>query len=72
MMTPTEKLSSIRIKLNQVESEIKFLEEYLVSTAGPAEATIAELNMLKEVLVFYRTQYNNTMKEMKDDSTRSK
>jgi hypothetical protein len=72
MMTPTEKLSSIRIKLNHVESEIKFLEEYLVSTAGPAESTIAELNMLKEVLVFYRTQYNNAMKEMKDDSTRNK
>jgi hypothetical protein len=66
MINPIDKLSSIRIKLNHVEREIEFLEAYLVSTTGPAEATVAELKMLKEVLVFYRTQYNNAMKEHKE------
>ena len=68
-MTPTEKLSAIRSKLNHVEREIEFLEAYLISTTGPAEATVAELNMLKEVQSFYRTQYNNAYKEIKDDAT---
>jgi hypothetical protein len=73
MMNHTEKLSSIRIKLNQVENEIKFLEEYLLTTSGPAESTIAELNMLREVQSFYITQYGNVMKEkMKDEAARSK
>ena len=69
MMTPTEKLSAIRSKLDHVEREIEFIEAYLTSTAGPAEETIAELNMLKEVQSFYRTQYNNAYKEIKDDAT---
>ena len=68
MMNNTEKLSTIRIKLDHVEREIEFVEEYLTSTAAPAEETIAELKMLKEVQSFYRTQYNNAYKESKDDT----
>ena len=73
MINHTEKLSLIRIKLDQVEDEIRFLEDYLMTTSGPAEETIAELNMLREVQNFYVTQYSNVMKEMlKDAATRSK
>jgi len=63
MINLTEKLSSIRTKLDHVEREIEFLEAYLTSTSGPAEQTIAELNMLKDVQNFYRIQYNNVYKE---------
>ena len=63
MISPTESLSSIRTKLNNVENEIKFLEELLIATSGPAKDTIAELNMLKDVQSFYRNQYHNVMKE---------
>ena len=63
MMNNTEKLSSIRIKLDHVEREIKFLEEFLSGTSSPAEQSIAELKMLKEVQSFYRTQYNNALKD---------
>ena len=62
-MNNTEKLSSIRIKLDHVEREIKFLEEFLSGTSVPAEQSIAELKMLKEVQSFYRTQYNNALKD---------
>ena len=73
MISPTEKLSLIRTKLNKVEEEINFLESYLTSTSGPAEDSIAELKMLKEVESFYRVQYNNTYQELKeDDASRNK
>lgn len=71
MTNNTEKLSSIRIKLDHVEREIKFLEEFLSGTSGPAEQSIAELKMLKEVQSFYRTQYNNALKEERDDASQS-
>jgi spore coat polysaccharide biosynthesis protein SpsF (cytidylyltransferase family) len=66
MTSPTESLSSIRTKLNNVENEIKFLEELLIATSGPAKDTIAELNMLKDVQSFYRNQYHNVMKEYEE------
>jgi len=66
MINLTEKLSSIRTKLDHVEREIEFLEAYLTSTSGPAEQTIAELNMLKDVQNFYRIQYNNAYKEYEE------
>jgi hypothetical protein len=66
MINPTEKLSSIRTKLDLVEREIEFLEAYLTSTSGPAKDTIAELNMLKDVQNFYRIQYNNAYKEYEE------
>ena len=66
MINLTEKLSSIRTKLDHVEREIEFLEAYLTSTSGPAEQTIAELNMLKDVQNFYRIQYNNAHKEYEE------
>jgi spore coat polysaccharide biosynthesis protein SpsF (cytidylyltransferase family) len=66
MISPTESLSSIRTKLNNVENEIKFLEELLIATSGPAKDTIAELNMLKDVQSFYRNQYHNVMKEYEE------
>lgn len=66
MISPTESLSSIRTKLNSVENEIKFLEELLIATSGPAKDTIAELNMLKDVQSFYRNQYHNVMKEYEE------
>ena len=69
MIAPTEKLSTIRIKLDHVEREIEYVEAYLTSTTGPVEETIAELKMLKEVQSFYRNQYNNAYKEMNDDAT---
>jgi hypothetical protein len=72
MMNNTEKLSSIRIKLDHVEREIKLLEDLLIETSGPAEQSIAELKMLKEVQSFYRTQYNNALKEHKDDTSRGR
>ena len=68
MMNNTEKLSSIAIKVEQVQHNIAELEEFLTSTTSPAEETIAELNMLKDVRSFYLTQYSNAMEE-KDDSS---
>ena len=68
-MTPTEKLSLIRTKLDTVENEIKYLEDLLTVTSGPQQETIAELKMLKEVESFYRKQYSNAFKEEQDDTT---
>lgn len=69
MMTPTEKLSLIRMKLDAVEREIEYLEEYLMTTSGPQMEAVAELNMLKEVEAFYRKQFSNAFKEEQDDTT---
>ena len=68
-MTPTEKLSLIRTKLDTVEYEIKYLEDLLTVTSGPQHETIAELNMLKEVEAFYRKQFSDAFKEQQDDAT---
>lgn len=66
MMTNTEKLSSIAIKLEQVERSLKDIEDLLTTTTSPAEETIAEYNMLKDVQSFYTTQYENAMKEFRN------
>lgn len=65
MTTNTEKLSLIAIKIEQVERSLKDIEDLLTTTTSPAEETIAEYNMLKEVQSFYTTQYENTMKEFR-------
>jgi len=67
MMNNTEKLSSIAIKVDQVQRNIAELEQILTSTTSPADSTIAELKMLKDVRSFYLTQYSNAMEE--DDDT---
>ena len=59
-------LSSIQEKLIKISAEIKGCQDYLESTSGPAEATIAELNLLKQVQAFYRKQYKEALKN--DDS----
>jgi hypothetical protein len=64
-MTNTEKLSSIAIKIEQVERSLKEIEDILTTTTSPAEETIAEYNMLKDVQSFYNTQYENAMKEFR-------
>lgn len=61
MMTNTEKLSSIAIKIEQVERSLKDIEDLLTSTTSPAEETIAEYNMLKDVQSFYITQYEKEL-----------
>ena len=68
MMNNTEKLSSIAIKVDQVQRNIAELEQILTSTTSPADSTIAELKMLKDVRSFYLTQYSNAM-EKDDDSS---
>lgn len=60
-MTNTEKLSSIAIKIEQVERSLKDIEDLLTSTTSPAEETIAEYNMLKDVQSFYITQYEKEL-----------
>ena len=57
MTNNTEKLSSIAIKLEQVERSLRDIEDLLTTTTSPAEETIAEYNMLKDVQSFYMTQY---------------
>lgn len=69
MMNNTDKLSSIAIKVDQVQRNIAELEQILTSTTSPADSTIAELKMLKDVRSFYLTQYSNAMEE-DDDSSR--
>jgi hypothetical protein len=66
MMNNTEKLSSIAIKLEQVERSLKDIEDLLKSTTSPAEETISEYNMLKDVQSFYTKQYENAMKEFRN------
>ncbi len=68
-MNNTDKLSSIAIKVDQVQRNIAELEQILTSTTSPADSTIAELKMLKDVRSFYLTQYSNAMEE-DDDSSR--
>jgi len=65
MMNNTEKLSSIAIKIEQVERSLKEIEDLLTTTTSPAEETIAEYNMLKDVQSFYMTQYESAMKEFR-------
>ena len=65
MTKSTEKLSSIAIKIEQVERSLKDIEDLLTTTTSPAEETIAEYNMLKDVQSFYMTQYENAMKEFR-------
>ena len=66
MTTSTEKLSSIAIKIEQVERSLRDIEDLLTTTTSPAEETIAEYNMLKDVQSFYTKQYENAMKEFRN------
>lgn len=61
MTKSTEKLSSIAIKIEQVERSLKGIEDLLTTTTSPAEETIAEYNMLKDVQSFYMTQYEKEL-----------
>jgi len=60
-----EKLSSIAIKIEQVERSLKEIEDLLTTTTSPAEATIAEYNMLKDVQSFYMTQYEKELLDVR-------
>ena len=63
MTKNTEKLSSIAIKIEQVQRNIADLEDVLKSTTSPANDTIAELKMLKDVRSFYLNQYDSVSDE---------
>ena len=63
MTKNTEKLSSIAIKIEQVQRNIADLEDVLKSTTSPADDTIAELKMLKDVRSFYLNQYDSVSDE---------
>ena len=63
MTKNTEKLSSIAIKIEQVQRSIIDLEDVLKSTTSPANDTIAELKMLKDVRSFYLNQYDSVSDE---------
>ena len=63
MTKNTEKLSLIAIKIEQVQRSITDLEHVLKSTTFPADDTIAELKMLKDVKSFYLNQYDSVSDE---------
>ena len=63
MTKNTEKLSSIAIKIEHVQRSITDLEDVLKSTTSPANDTIAELKMLKDVRSFYLNQYDSVSDE---------
>ena len=63
MTKNTEKLSLIAIKIEQVQRNIADLEHVLKSTTSPANDTIAELKMLKDVRSFYLNQYDSVSDE---------
>lgn len=63
MTKNTEKLSLIAIKIEQVQRNIADLEHVLKSTTSPANDTIAELKMLKDVRSFYLNQYSSISDE---------
>ena len=65
MTKSTEKLSSIAIKIEQVERSLKDIEDLLTTTTSPAEETIAEYNMLKDVQSFYMTQYEKELLDVR-------
>ena len=60
-----EKLSSIAIKIEQVERSLRDIEDLLKATTSPAEETIAEYNMLKDVQSFYMTQYEKELLDVR-------
>ena len=65
MKKSIEKLSSIAIKIEQVERSLRDIEDLLKATTSPAEETIAEYNMLKDVQSFYMTQYEKELLDVR-------
>ena len=65
MTKSIEKLSSIAIKIEQVERSLRDIEDLLKATTSPAEETIAEYNMLKDVQSFYMTQYEKELLDVR-------
>lgn len=61
-ITNLDMLMWLRGKMNDCEDEIKYLEELLVTTSGPAEGIIKSLDANKKMYNDYATEYNRYVK----------
>jgi hypothetical protein len=57
-MTPLEMMSWIRGKMDSAEEEIRYLEEILTSTNGPANDIVDSLHAQKRLYNEFQTEYN--------------
>lgn len=61
-LTNLDMMMWLRGKMNEIEDEIKYLEELLVTTSGPGEGIIKSLEANKKLYNEYNTEYNRYYK----------
>lgn len=69
-MNNQQMLIWLRNKMDDVEVEIKYLEELLVSTSGPAEQVVNDLEVEKARLAEYQTGYDKVMKQIREEEAK--
>lgn len=57
-------LSQLTIELNNIQSEIDFIEEYLISSTAPADTEIEELKSLRIKRAQVQMQSNDIYNEL--------
>lgn len=69
MKAPTtlEMVMWLRGKMNDCEYEIRYLEELLVTTSGPAEEILNSLEANKKMYIEFETEYNRYVELMKEN-----
>ena len=61
-MSNLDMMMWLRGKMDECEVEIKYLEELLVTTSGPAESILNSLNANKSMYEDFQTEYNRYVK----------
>lgn len=71
-MNNQQMLIWLREKMDRVEAEIKYLEEILVTTSGPADQIVNDIDVEKARLDEYRTGYDKVMRQIRDEEEAKK
>ena len=71
-MNNQQMLIWLRNKMDRVEGEIKYLEELLVTTCGPAEQIVNDIEVEKNRLAEYRTGYDKVYRQIRDEEEAKK
>lgn len=66
-MSNAQMMQWLRTKMDAVETEIRYLEEILCTTNGPANELINSLFLQKAMYKDYQTEYNRYYKKCQEE-----
>jgi hypothetical protein len=61
---PLKDLFVLRLEMDTIEEEIRYLEEVLVTTSGPADHIVADLERNKDLLAELSEKYSKKVKKI--------